>query len=230
VTIIESPTDDLMRVGTGSGEEDAATISTKTDSPTLMSALVKLLDSAREALPGEQVEAVEFIASATALALAEIERDASKDRTPATAAANARLAPWQARRAMRFIDQNLSRTIRIEEVAAVARLSASHFSKAFRTDFGVPPHGFVIRRRIERAQDMMLVTNEPLASIALSCGLVDQAHLTRLFRRLVGVTPARWRRLHSSAHTGLLRAAGTGRRRVQTQSPIRRSHRRSTRA
>jgi AraC family transcriptional regulator len=200
LAIIESPSDDLMRVGAGSGEENAATISTKADSAILLSALVKLLDSARGALPGGQLEAKEFIASAAALVLAEIERDETKDRTPVAATADTHLAPWQARRAMQFIDENLSRTIRIEEVAAVARLSVGHFSKAFRADFGVSPHGLVIRRRIERAKEMMLVTKQPLASIALSCGLVDQAHLTRLFRRLVGVTPARWRRLHSSAH------------------------------
>ena len=200
MAIIENPTDDLMRVGTRSEVEDAPTIATQTDGPTLMSALVKLLDSAREALSDDQVEVDEFIASATAIVLAEIERDETKDRTPVAAAAHAHLAPWQARQAMQFIDKNLSGTIRIEEVAAVARLSVGHFSKAFRADFGVSPYGFVIRRRIERAKEMMLVTKQPLASIALSCGLVDQAHLTRLFRRLVGVTPARWRRLHSSAH------------------------------
>jgi AraC-like DNA-binding protein len=45
---------------------------------------------------------------------------------------------------------------------------------------------------------MMLFTKEPLASIALACGLADQSHLTRLFRRVVGVSPASWRRLRAA--------------------------------
>jgi AraC-like DNA-binding protein len=204
----ENPTDEPMCLGSDSAASDAATITGKTDSPILMSALVKLLGSAREALPGNGLEADELIASAAALVLAEIKRDESKDRTPAAAARNARLAPWQARRAMQFIDENLCRTIRIKEVAAVARLSVGRFSKAFHTDFGVTPHGFVTRRRIERAQEMLLLTGKPLAAVAVACGFVDQAHLTRLFRRLVGLTPGRWRRLHAYVDTGLIRAVG----------------------
>ena len=90
-------------------------------------------------------------------------------------------------------------TIRIEDMARVARLSASHFSKAFRLDFGTSPYAYIVRRRIERAQEMMLLTDEPLAGIAVACGLADQSHLTRLFHRIVGVSPASWRRLRHSS-------------------------------
>jgi AraC-like DNA-binding protein len=77
-------------------------------------------------------------------------------------------------------------------------LSASYFSRAFRSDFGESPYAYILRRRIERAQEMMLRTDEPLASIAIACGLADQCHLTRLFHRIVGVSPACWRRLRRS--------------------------------
>jgi AraC-like DNA-binding protein len=109
-----------------------------------------------------------------------------------------RLAPWQTRRVIDFIDSNLTERIRIKDLARVVRLSASHFSKAFRSDFSNSPHAYIVRRRIERAQEMMMLTDEPLALVAVACGLSDQSHLTRLFHRLVGVSPAHWRRLRSS--------------------------------
>jgi transcriptional regulator GlxA family with amidase domain len=56
------------------------------------------------------------------------------------------------------------------------------------------PRDYVVRRRIEVAQAMMLTTSEPLHSIALSCGMCDQQHFTRSFRRIVGETPSMWRR------------------------------------
>jgi AraC-like DNA-binding protein len=84
-------------------------------------------------------------------------------------------------------------------LAAVARLSVSHFSRAFRVSFGQPPHGYVMSRRIEKAKRLIL-SNEPmsLAQVALSCGLSDQAHLSRMFRNLVGESPTAWRRRYWS--------------------------------
>jgi len=57
----------------------------------------------------------------------------------------------------------------------------------------LPPHAYVIRQRIRRAQRLMLQTDDALSQIACLCGLTDQAHLTRLFRRMVGTTPKVWR-------------------------------------
>jgi transcriptional regulator GlxA family with amidase domain len=104
------------------------------------------------------------------------------------------LAPWQVRKVTSYVDAHLERTIRNEELAALARLNPSHFGRAFRCSFGEPPHEYVIRRRVERAQGLMLSTNASLSAIALDCGLADQAHLSRLFRRVVGETPRAWRR------------------------------------
>lgn len=100
---------------------------------------------------------------------------------------------WKSRRVKEYIESNLDRPIRNSELADVARLSRSHFCRAFHNSTGNPPHEYIIRRRIERAQELMRSTRTPLNQIALECGLVDQAHLARLFRRVIGVTPRAWR-------------------------------------
>ncbi len=84
--------------------------------------------------------------------------------------------------------------IRSSELATLVRLSPAHFSRAFRNSFGCSPLEYVTRRRMERAQGLMLSTDTPLSQIALDCGLADQAHFSRLFRRVVGETPRAWRR------------------------------------
>ena len=104
------------------------------------------------------------------------------------------LAPWQARRVATHVDENLGYSITIDQLAAIAGLSSSYFCRAFKDSFGDPPHAYIMRRRVERAQSLMLQTREPLSQIALACGLSDQAHLCNLFRRLVGQSPSQWRR------------------------------------
>lgn len=111
------------------------------------------------------------------------------------------LAPWQVRRLSRFVEEHLHEMIRAEDLAGIARLSVSHFSRAFRESFRQTPYAYVLDRRIARAKQMMSAGNEPLAQIALSCGMADQAHFSRLFRRLTGETPSHWRRRHGRSQT-----------------------------
>ena len=105
------------------------------------------------------------------------------------------LAPWQVRRLGSYIDENLHAALSIGELADIARLSRSHFSRAFRDSFGDPPHQYIIGRRLHRAKGLLLSTAEPIVKIAAECGLADQAHLTKLFRKIVGESPAHWRRM-----------------------------------
>jgi len=116
----------------------------------------------------------------------------------AVAATRPGLAPWQLRRVLAYIDANLDTSIRNKDLAAIARLSVFHFNVTFRNTVGDSPHEFILRRRVERAQGMMLSTRRSLRDIAAECGLADQAHLTRLFRRFVGETPAAWRRARAN--------------------------------
>jgi AraC-like DNA-binding protein len=104
------------------------------------------------------------------------------------------LAAWQKRRVTAYIDAHLDGRIRIKDLAGLLKLSAGHFSRAFRSTFGTTAHEYLSRRRIEVAQSLMLTSREPLSAIALRCGLCDQSHFTRVFRRIVGETPHAWRR------------------------------------
>lgn len=123
------------------------------------------------------------------------------------------LAGWQARRVSLHVDQHLSESLLCKDLARLVNLSISHFSRAFKASFGCSPHAYVTRRRMELAQGLMLTTDAPLRQIALDCGLADQAHLSRLFKRIVGDSPAAWRRARSQP-SGILagseshRAAG----------------------
>jgi AraC family transcriptional regulator len=117
------------------------------------------------------------------------------------------LAPWQIRKVRTHIAENLGTTLSISDLAALVRLSRFHFSRAFKDTFGDTPHQYVLRRRIEHAQGLMLSTKTALAEIALECGLVDQPHLGRSFRRIVGETPAAWRRARMTGGQDRLAAA-----------------------
>jgi AraC family transcriptional regulator len=104
------------------------------------------------------------------------------------------LAPWQIRLVEALVDGNLDRNITVEELAGLARLSVSHFGRAFKQSFGMAPHAYVTSERMALARDLMLTTSEPLSQIALTVGLADQSHLSRLFRQHVGQSPFAWRR------------------------------------
>jgi len=104
------------------------------------------------------------------------------------------LASWQARRVTAYINSHLGDRVRVEDLAALLGLSAGHFCRAFKATFGVSAHDYLTRRRIEMAQGLMLTTCDPLGAIALSCGMSDQSHFSRWFRRIVGETPYQWRR------------------------------------
>ena len=104
------------------------------------------------------------------------------------------LAAWQAKRVVAYIEANLDATIRADELAELAHLSTSRFFCAFRETFGETPFAYVTRQRMRRAQHLMLRSTESLSQVALECGFCDQAHFTRVFRRVVGTTPRMWRR------------------------------------
>ena len=104
------------------------------------------------------------------------------------------LAPWQAKRLRSHIEDKLDSSIRATDLAGLVQLSSSHFFRAFRKTFGESPLTYIMKRRIRRAQQLMLTSQLRLSQVALECGMCDQAHLSRAFRRIVGTNPNAWRR------------------------------------
>jgi len=104
------------------------------------------------------------------------------------------LAPWQVRRAKEILCANLDGSVPLKEVARECRLSVSQFSRAFRRTMGVAPHKWLLTRRVEVAKDRLRDNLLSLPDVALACGFADQSHLTRVFTRIVGLSPGAWRR------------------------------------
>ena len=181
--------------------QDSYTSVASYDTGTL-GALMRLIDIAQKVLPCDAEQAARCMTAARALLQSE--------RPPRTTTRTlTSRAPWRLTRVVQFIEANLSQTIHVEDLASRARLSTSHFSTAFRRATGECPFAFVRRRRIERAQRLILLTDRSLADIALECGLADQAHLTKLFRRMVGMNPGAWRRLRCASESNRLAAVHT---------------------
>ncbi|MBY3166033.1 helix-turn-helix transcriptional regulator [Rhizobium laguerreae] len=113
-----------------------------------------------------------------------------------------RLASWQAQKITRYIDDHIDSRLRVRDLAQRINLSASQFSKCFKATVGRPPYDYILSRRIETAKRLLTDTQEPLCQIAQACGLTDQAHLSKVFKRWVGLTPNKWRARSSVLHKG----------------------------
>lgn len=155
----------------------------------IRSVIAELYSAIRSALDDERGTAEDSLRRA-----AEILREMGETHATTREVVRGGLAPWQIRKVTSHVEAHLDQPIRNEDLATIVRLTPSHFGRAFRNSFGATPHEYLIRRRVERAQGLMLTTGARLSEIALDCGLADQAHLSRLFRRLVGETPRAWRR------------------------------------
>jgi AraC-like DNA-binding protein len=157
-------------------------------------ALTGLLAEARAAVKRDP-SAAEWCLDRLELLLAQTSSTVCDDERAAVRSGG--LAPWQAARVKRYVDANLGDRLSTAELAKLVRLSGNHFSRVFKASLGCPPHEYIVRCRITRAKELMLQTDTPLSQIAVACGLADQAHLSRLFRRLVGASPSGWRRENS---------------------------------
>jgi len=175
--------------------QDTPTYETSTEELSLVAVL--LVEAASKARDGDREATRAHIEHAVALLRGKPSRGRSGLRMLSnlqTHLARGVLPAWQARKVVAHVEANLCRRIPIRELASLLNLSASHFCRAFKCTFGVSPRDYVLRRRIEVAQGLMLTTSEPLSSIAVRCGMCDQPHFTRSFHRIVGETPYMWRR------------------------------------
>ena len=106
------------------------------------------------------------------------------------------LASWQLRRAKDIFREDLSENLPLQRVAEACKLSVGHFARAFKASTGVPPHQWVMSKRIEMARDLLVGSQTPLVDVAGTCGFADQSHFSRVFARIMGVSPGAWRREH----------------------------------
>jgi AraC family transcriptional regulator len=98
------------------------------------------------------------------------------------------------RAVIEYIMENLGSSPTLEQMAAVVHLSPYHFARQFKAATGLPPHQYVITRRVERAQHLLRAHGElALAEVALSVGFSDQSQFSLHFKRIVGVTPRQFR-------------------------------------
>ncbi|WP_066681146.1 helix-turn-helix transcriptional regulator [Caulobacter sp. CCH9-E1] len=149
-----------------------------------------LLDQALGALPADPIAAQVLVARAR-----ELLEPPPRDESRASAGATGCVLPtWRARQIVAFVDDNIGRTLYSAELAGAAKMSTGQLGRALKATFGLSPSEFIMQRRLLMAQRLMLETDDALAQIAQLCGLCDQAHLSRAFRKAYGQTPAAWRR------------------------------------
>ena len=96
-------------------------------------------------------------------------------------------------RARDLADARFAEAIGVDEMAAAAGLSRAHFSREFRRAFGVPPHAYLLTRRLERAAALLRNTDNSVAEVCLAVGLQGIGSFTTSFKRAFGKTPTAYR-------------------------------------
>lgn len=93
------------------------------------------------------------------------------------------------KQATEYINDNLDKSIRLNDVADILEISQFYFCRLFRKSTGLSPYKYVIRQRIKKSQELIRDGNLSLADIAYECGFSSQSQMTQHFRKVVGVTP-----------------------------------------
>jgi AraC family transcriptional regulator len=104
------------------------------------------------------------------------------------------LAAGRVRRVIEYIESNLAEPLRLNDLAALAGTSRFHFSRAFANTIGISPQVFVRQRRLQRAAGLLKTSALTMREVAALCGFADNAHLSRMFRTHLGISPSEARR------------------------------------
>lgn len=102
---------------------------------------------------------------------------------------------WRLQRVVMYIEAHLADHVTLLDLSEAAGFSPMHFAGQFRTATGMRPHDYVLRRKVEEAQVLLLTSNTSIVDIAMSFGFLSQAHFTTVFKRFVGSSPLRWQRV-----------------------------------
>ncbi len=97
------------------------------------------------------------------------------------------------RRVTEFIDDHLAGTLPLAALSAEARMSQYHFARLFKQSTGLPPHKFVVRRRIERACELLIEGQLSIDAVARAVGFRTRSHFSMMFHRLTGSPPTVYR-------------------------------------
>ena len=103
------------------------------------------------------------------------------------------LAPHQRRQLADYIEANLEQPLTLGELALRCNLSEYHFARMFRASFGLPPHQYLLARRLYRACQLLREGTQPLGEVALLCGFASASHFSNRFRQALGATPGAYR-------------------------------------
>lgn len=115
-------------------------------------------------------------------------------RMPLDAFREEGLSPSQFRRVLAFVNEHISRTVTLSELAREAGLSTAYFSQRFKSSTGTSPHRYLMQLRICKAKKLLEESESPVIDIASECGFQTQQHFARIFRRLTMKTPTEYRR------------------------------------
>ncbi len=129
-------------------------------------------------------------------ALREVGRHAESSRSAPKVKSGGGLTQWQLRRVVEFMQRRMAHPITTKEIAASIDLSDSHFRRGFKIATGVTPYSWLLNARIGEARKMLVEASAPLSEIASAVGFGDQSHFTRMFQKVMGVSPRAWQREH----------------------------------
>jgi AraC family transcriptional regulator len=160
------------------------------DLPQLRAAMLAVNDELTAHAAGGRL-AAESLANLLAVHLI---RNACAPR-PSARRTDGALPQRKLRAVVEYIEEHLDASLTLEQMAAAVHLSAYHFARQFKAATGMPPHQYVIARRVERAKQLLQPDGDhSLAEIAVSAGFSDQSQFSHHFKRIVGVTPKQFRR------------------------------------
>jgi len=103
------------------------------------------------------------------------------------------LSPAKLRLVKSFVNDNLASNLSLTDIANLVQMGPCHFARAFKESTGLSPHQYVLRRRIDRAVEMLKDEQASLAGIAYDLGFSSQGHFTTVFRKFTGTQPRNYR-------------------------------------
>jgi len=141
-----------------------------------------------------QEQQVEHVPAAAAGALRDPGDQYARRPLPAPTLVPRGLPGDKLRRVADHIDANLAAELTLGELSGVVHMSPFRFARLSKRTAGVPPHRFVVRRRVDRAIELLASGELPIGEIARLVGYATPSHFTTVFRRITGVTPTEYRR------------------------------------